>query len=377
MKTVKRIFFFSFVLLGVAMLMALATGNVYMIKSLAYNFANVDDYKKFDNDTIHTGNHQPWAIASHYNQRPLPDTMANYLQSIETGALLVIKNDSIVFESYWDGFSDSSLSGSFSVAKSITGLLIGCAIKEGAIKSVNQPVKDFIPEFSGNGKETVTIEHLLTMSSGSDFSESYINPFSITANLYYGNNLRKIATEVNIVHKPGTYHNYKSGDTQLLGLVLEKATGKKMALYAQEKLWKPLGANQPALWSTDKKGGATKAYCCFNSNARDFAKIGQLMLQKGTWNGISIIDSTYFANSTTAHQIPDETGLPCNYYGYQWWIAPKIDGVFYARGILGQYIIVMPSQNAVVVRLGKIKSDVLRYNTPKLLYDLSHWVPTL
>jgi CubicO group peptidase (beta-lactamase class C family) len=215
------------------------------------------------------------------------------------------------------------------------------------------------------------------MSSGTDFNESYQNPFSITAALYYGDDLEKTATGVKVIQAPGSLHKYKSGDTQLLGLVLEKATGKSLAQYAAEKLWKPLGATQKALWSTDSKQGNTKAYCCFNSNARDFARIGQLMLRKGQWNGQTIIDSSYWAASTMPCQIADEAGQPCNYYGYQWWISPEHPGVFYARGILGQYIMVFPELQAVVVRLGKVKSPVLREHTPKIVYDMANWVPSL
>ena len=125
-----------------------------------------------------------------------------------------------------------------------------------------------------------------------------------------------------------------------------------MSEYASEKLWQPLGAEHPALWSTDKNNGNEKAFCCFNSNARDFARIGQLMLDSGKWKGMPIIDSAFYVQSVTACNIPDDDGLDCDYYGYQWWIRPEFPGVFYARGILGQYIIVIPSKKTVLVRLG-------------------------
>jgi CubicO group peptidase (beta-lactamase class C family) len=142
----------------------------------------------------------------------------------------------------------------------------------------------------------------------------------------------------------------------LLGLIVEKATGKSLSRYASEKLWQPLGAEHPALWSTDKKDGVEKAFCCFNSNARDFARIGQLMLDSGRWKGNEIISPDYYAQSITPCNIPDNSGQPVNYYGYQWWLCPSFPGVFYARGILGQYIIIIPSKNMVVVRLGHKRS---------------------
>src|SRR5205823_14886354 len=176
-----------------------------------------------------------------------------------------------------------------SMAKSITGLLIGAALKEGKIKSLQEPVGNYLYEFTSGDKAKVKIIDLLTMSSGSNWDESYGNPLSVTTELYYGHDAYKTATGVAIVQPPGTLHRYKSGDTQLLGLVLEKATGKSMSAYAAEKLWQPMGAEHAALWSTDHIGGTEKAYCCFNSNARDFARLGQLMLDSGRWQGNEII----------------------------------------------------------------------------------------
>src|SRR5579871_814526 len=216
------------------------------------------------------------------------------------------------------------------MAKSVTSLLIGAAIKDGKIKSVQQPAGDFIPEFKEGEKAKVKMVDLLTMSSGSDWDESYINPLSVTTQAYYGNDLYKTATGIKIIHEPGTLHKYLSGNTELLGIIVEKATGKKLAQYAAEKLWQPLGAEHPALWSTDDDGEA-KAYCCINSNARDFARIGKLMLDSGKINGAPVIDSLYYANSISPCNIPDANGVACDYYGYQWWLDPDHQGIFYAR----------------------------------------------
>ena len=211
------------------------------------------------------------------------------------------------------------------------------------------------------------------MSSGSDWDESYANPLSITTESYYGSDLYKTATGVKIVREPGTYHSYKSGDTELLGLILAKATGKSVSEYASDVLWKPLGAEHPAKWSLDKKGGYEKSFCCFNTNARHFARIGQLMLDSGRWNGQAIIDSSYYMQSITACGIPDEGETPCDYYGYQWWIYPNVPGVFYARGILGQYIIVIPSKDIVIVRLGHKRSENYVDGAPKEVGELINW----
>jgi CubicO group peptidase (beta-lactamase class C family) len=215
------------------------------------------------------------------------------------------------------------------------------------------------------------------MSSGSNWDESYANPFSVTTESYYGYNLYRTATGVKITKEPGTYFSYKSGDTELLGLIVEKATGQSLSAYASEKLWQPLGARHRALWSLDKKDGVEKAFCCFNSNARDFARIGQLMLNRGQWKGTAIIDSAYFTQSVTACRIKNEEGQPCDYYGYQWWLMPAYPGVFYARGILGQYIIVIPSKNVVVVRLGHKRSDKRVNGAHEEIDALIKWGMTL
>lgn len=363
---------FSLVIIAAVLMLPVLTGKAYLYKAVAYNFANIDDYTIFDNHAVPAANPVPWALSAEYNKITLPDTLEQYLTGIASVGLVIVQNKKIIVEKYWKGYSDSSLSNSFSVAKSITSLLTGAAIREGKIGSVNDPVGKYLPEFAKGEKAKVKIVDLLTMSSGSDWNESYANPLSVTTELYYGSDVYKTATRVNIVKAPGTYHAYKSGDTQLLGLVVEKATGKSLSAYAAEKLWQPLGAAYTALWSIDKPGGNEKAYCCFNSNARDFARLGQLMLDSGKINGVPVIDSNYFRQSITPCRIMDENNTPCNYYGYQWWILPDRQDIFYARGILGQYIICIPSRNMVIVRLGEKRDEKIN-NVPREVYKLIAW----
>lgn len=354
MKRILR--YFLYLILLVLVLFsgyALVSGKTYLFKAVWYNFADINDYEVFSNNTVTTGEHQGWPVSASYNQRKLPADLRQLLEKIESVAVVAIKNDSLLFEEYWDGYTDSSWSGSFSVAKSITSLLMGAALKDSSIGSLQDPVGKYLPEFSQGEKAKVKLIDLLTMSSGTDFDEAYSDPFSITTELYYGFDAYKTATGVGMKDVPGALHRYKSGDTQLLGLVIEKATRKSLSAYAAEKLWHPIGAEHPALWSTDRTGGHIKAYCCFNSNARDFARIGQLMLDSGRWKGTEIISPEYYSKSVTPCMIQDETGNPCDYYGYQWWIYPGKEKIFYARGILGQYIIVIPSRDLVLVRLGK------------------------
>ena len=374
MRILKFVFITLIILLGAFSGYAVLSGKTYLFKAAYHNFSAIDDYTIFENNKVAKAKVvKPWPLADQYNQQAYPDSLNHLLEALRTVGVLMIKNDSILFEKYWDGYSDSSLSGSFSVAKSITSILIGVAIKEGKIKSVDQPVGDFLPAFAIGDKAAVKIKDLLTMSSGTDWNESYWKPLSVTAEAYYGSDLVKPATEVKMDTQPGSFHKYKSGDTQLLGLILEKVTGKKLSEYAAEKLWQPLGASHDALWSTDDTNGNTKAFCCFNTNARDFARIGKFMLDSGKINGVPVIDSAYWKQSITACNIKDEKGLDCIYYGYQWWIDPQHPEIFYARGILGQYIIVIPSKKIVIVRLAHKASKERVLTVPKEVRALINW----
>lgn len=373
MKRARKVFL---IIIIVILVLPMLTGKQYLYKAVYHNFANIDDYTIFSNDTVFTGKPAPWQLSPRYGKVKLPEELEQYLEKLQSVAVLVIQDREILAEKYWQGYSDSSLSGSFSVAKSITSLLIGAAIRDGKIGSVNDPVAKYLPEFAEGEKAKVKIVDLLTMSSGSDWDESYANPLSVTTELYYGNDARKTATSVNIVTTPGTLYLYKSGDTQLLGLVVEKATGKTLSQYASEKLWQPLGAEHPALWSVDHTGGNEKAYCCFNTNARDFARLGQLMLDSGKIAGLPVIDSSYFRASVTPNEIKDASGNPCNYYGYQWWIIPGRPDIFYARGILGQYIICIPKKNMVIVRLGEKRDEKIN-NVPQEVNRLIAWGESL
>ncbi|HSI89719.1 MAG TPA: serine hydrolase, partial [Adhaeribacter sp.] len=294
------------------------------------------------------------------------------LESLKTVAFLVICNDSVRQEHYWRGYGPESVTNSFSVSKSLVGMLVGVALKEGKIKSLDQPVGDFLPAFKEGEKSKITIRHLLTMSSGLNWDESYSNPLSMTTEAYYGTDLKSLIKRLEVEAEPGKAFFYKSGNTQLLSFILQAATGMDLSDYAAKKIWTPLGAEQPAEWSLDKKGGQEKAYCCLYSNARDFARLGQLYLNNGIWNGDTLVPPAYVQASVTPTNLPDKpTGAPAGFYGYHWWILPEYKGlkVYYAWGLLGQYIVVIPELRTVVVRLGE-KAGEKRGMHLQLAYDL-------
>lgn len=334
--------------------------NYYLRRVLTHLLPKIDQYPIFENRTVKAGDPLPWIQSEAYNTVSIPEKYLPVFEQLGTVAYVIIKDSTLLFEQYWEDYSPESHSNSFSMAKSIVSLAIGAAIDDGFIKDVDQPVSDFYPEFQGYNGKPLTLRHLLTMSAGVDFDEAYSSPFSPTTKLYYGDDLQQIAFGMKEIEEPGVNFIYQSGVTQLLAFIVEKATGENISSYVSRKFWTPMNAEEDALWSLDKKDGIEKAYCCFNSNARDFARFGQLILNKGEWNGEQLISSSYLKEATT----PDTSLLFKEYnetnhcYGFQFWhLSYNGMEIPYMRGILGQYIFIIPDLNAVVVRLGHKRSE--------------------
>lgn len=341
---------------------------------IVYNFADIKDYKKFPSRPLHkegptftfyqTDKGKFPKATNTKNQKEV--SFDDFLEKTHTVAFLIIRHDTIQYEKYFKGYEKESIVPSFSMAKSVTSILIGCAIDDGYIKSVDESVCNYIPELKKNGFEKVTIKHILQMTSGIDFNESYFNPFGEAASYYYGLNLRKEIRKLKLKNEPGKEFDYVSGNTQLLGLVLERALkNKAVTAYLQEKIWTPLGMEYDASWSIDsKKSGLEKTFCCLNARARDFAKIGRLYKNKGNWNGKQVVSQKWVEESTKNDL--SEGSVP--YYQYQWWIpTPGLD--FMAEGILGQFIYVNPSKDLIIVRLGKKEGDANWWNIFTSLAD--------
>jgi len=333
-------------------------------RALRYNTASIKDYRLFDSRPL-VASPAPFKFIDGSQTTKIPDTinykgrthqLDKFLEDHNTVAFLVIRNDSLLYEKYYNQYNRESVVASFSMAKSFVSALVGAAIEDGYIQSIHQPVTDFLPELSGKGFEAVTLEHLLKMTSGLKFRESYWSPFGKAATYYYTEDLRKQIGKLKLKRKPGTKFDYVSGNTQLLGLVLERAlAGKTVTQYLQEKIWGPLGMEYDASWSLDKAdNGLEKSFCCLNARALDYAKFGRLYLNKGNWDGTQILPEAYVAASVMV----DTTAGSAEYYQYQWWLPTPGDGSFCAIGILGQYIYVDLSQNLIFVRLGKNRGGV-------------------
>lgn len=313
--------------------------------------AFLEDYKEFPNRTIQKGIAQPWAVSKDYNSVPATDKLNTTHKNLQTVAFLIIKNDSLWHESYFDGYSATSKSNSFSIAKSIVSAALGKAIMQGKITSLDQKVTDFFPKLKGKFAKEVTVGDLSSMASGLSWDEKYYSPFSIVTRAYFDDQLKEVILGLSIKDKPGQKFNYLSGATQLLAMCIEKATGTYLSNYVSEHFWKPMGAENDALWQLDAADfGIEKAYCCIASNARDFARFGKLYKQKGVWNGKQVLERSFVEKSLQPRFLDSPE------YGYGWWLH-QINGrkIYYMRGHLGQFVIVLPEDDVIIVRLGHLK----------------------
>jgi len=325
-----------------------------------FNIPNLNDYKKFPSRELTAGNENFVFTDGTGNTlfasfRYGPDekmSLDEFLESEETVAFLVIRNDSIIYEHYFDKYDTASIVPSFSMVKSIISILTGCAIDDGLIHSIDDPVTKYIPELQSKGFEKVMLKDLIQMTSGINFNER--NLFRL-GNLYYGRNLNKIIMNLKPDPEPGKVFRYQNINAQIMGLVLTRVLkGRTLTGYLDEKLWRPLGMEYDATWSIDsRKDGQEKAFCCLNARARDFARIGRLYLDKGNWNGKQIVSEAWVRNSTKL----DTANASPPYYQYFWWL-PSSRGDFMATGKLGQYIYVYPKENLIIVRLGRKPGDV-------------------
>lgn len=368
----------------------------------------IDDYNVFVQDTIHNSSKVfSFAELPHEKRKlnTLPvdvyfaksDTMKQMTltemleYTAKPAAAIIIKNDTIIYEHYSGGLNKSSQTTVFSVTKTITSILCGIALKDGYIESVKDPVTKYIPELKKKDKmfQKLTIEHLLDMSAGLKFEESYsFNPFSKIAELYYGDNTLKTICSMKFISTPGERYHYDSMTTAILGLVIERATGIPYAKYLSDNVWQPLGMEQSATISLDsKKSHTAKSYAGLTTNVRDLAKIGRLYINNGNWNGLQIVDSAYVERSHSKNVVGKNNGT----YSYSWYwgtydhkkfddmdslydyykSVPDVEvcganrsrttgkykailhrGGFWAYGLYGQVLYVNPQKNIIAVYLG-------------------------
>ena len=307
----------------------------------------------------------PWDLGKNANTlkysgdfRGKVTSLEDFIALSDTSAFLVIKDGKILFEDYRHGDSRESLHTSFSVAKSFTSALLGIALAEGKIDSLDDPVRKYLPELTSATFDGVTIKHVLQMSSGVQFNETYTDPNSdinlMTTKVPPMTYVEYINT-LGRAHEPGTFNHYASINTQLLGILLVRVAGETLTEYMNDRLWQPLGMEQPGLWVLDEQG-IELSMGGLAASARDYAKLGLLYLNDGMRGEQRILPKGWAHESVTpteAHLLPGDNPQSSNPsgYQYQWWTPRNWDGDFLARGIWGQNIYVHPGNRVVIVKL--------------------------
>jgi CubicO group peptidase (beta-lactamase class C family) len=360
--------------------------SCWVLRAYRIRTMTLTDYKKLPSVVIHKPETAFQFIdgADQAQYKTISTYLDANLAGTQTAAFLVIRNDSMLYERYFDGFTKDDLLPSNSMAKSFTGTLVRIALNEGKIRSLSEPITNYLPELlkrDSNFKK-ITLQHLLDMRSGFDFNEGRYDLKDDAIRTGLRPNLEKHLLRVRIAQPPGKF-KYQSINTQFLGLILRRATGKSLAAYLEEKLWKPLGAEHDASWNVDSKKRKLEFISAgLNAVPRDFAKLGQLYLNYGKWQGKQIIDEDWVRTIASADTMEKYGG-----YKNQWWSRTTFrafddslqaahfretmpyanairkvqdgyrvsyrTGAFSAIGFLNEYIYVNPAKKVVIVRIGR------------------------
>lgn len=373
------------VLLGIVVLffavlfvaMSLFNSPTYAWRILRYGESDINDVQIFPERLVANGSTYsviergdagtPHEVEFPYKGEIHREVLEDLLKRTGTRAFLILKDDKLIYESYFES-SRTEVNTSFSSAKSFVSALIGAAIADGSIGSVNDPVIQYIPEIAGRGLDQLTIRDLVMMNSGIRYVEGgeqpfYMAPFADDAITYYPPDLRKAAMNVEASGVPiGEAFHYNNYHLLLEGLIIERATGMHVAEYLQEKFWKPMGAEFPASWSLDsEESGFEKMESGINARAIDFGRFGLIFLHNGFWNGVQILPEDWVHESTEPLRPDPRTWETMSdylqyggYYKYHWWGVNNSNGSydFYSHGKYDQIVYVAPRKNVVIVRLG-------------------------
>ena len=364
----------SGILIAACFIMASRT-DTFTGRWVAWKSSGVDDYLLFPYQTVN--NSQPTFhfknsdetivfdnVDYQFKGKPQAEKLDVLLENTGTTAFLIIKGDTILYENYFNGSQRDSIVTSFSIAKSITSLMIGMAIDDGYIHSLDDPVTRYIPDLLqvDHRYQNITLGHLLSMRSGIAFKDTDI-PWHDKSKAYYHPHLREVVTHLPITDNPGETFVYNTFNPIILGIVLENATGQSVAEYFESRFWKPLGAEYDASWSIDSEADhMAKMESGFNARAIDFAKIGQLILHRGNWNGEQIISSDWIGSSIKVDPENNVAKFGENvFYQNGWWvISPTQTDKYtvYGWGHLGQYLFVFPNDDMIILRFGKDIGEV-------------------
>ena|SRR5690554_3326794 len=279
-------------------------------------------------------------------------TLTTYMDDNHAKGVIVLQDNKIRLEEYADGIDHETLWTSFSVAKSVSSMLVGVALKEGDIKSLDDPLKKYILDLDGHDYGNVTVRQLLTMTSGIDWNEDYEDPNSDVAQMYQSPckgteaHIMTYMKPLKTVHKAGTRWNYSTGETDMAGILVQKATGKSLAAYLSEKVWKPYGMEHCGYWLADECSNLNIGGSGLSASLRDFTRLGMLMLNEGKVGDVSLLSEEYLEDATSLLFPINDNG---DGYGYLWWRFE--DGSYAAFGIFGQMLYVNPHKNLVISQM--------------------------
>ncbi|MDC1074906.1 serine hydrolase [Gammaproteobacteria bacterium] len=355
--------------------------NLYNEDSIDRNFINIDKIFSVS---------EPIPVSDNPYKFPrrdfvLPETfffdgeqrlLSEELEHYKTDGLIVLHNGNLLYENYWNNNSATSKHIAFSVTKSFVSALVGIALDEGLIDNIEDPITKYLSDFNGTGYEGVRIKDILQMSSGVDFNEDYADPKSdinrfgrATAR---GSSFRDFAKSLERGREPGTYHHYVSIDTQVLGFLLSEVTGMPLKEYLYKKIWNKIGMEDDAFFIVDNNG-VEMALGGLNATLRDYAKFGELYLNRGKWNGEQVVPASWVDASHTTdgpHLKPGESELSSSPWGYglQWWVPGFPDTDYTASGVYNQYIYIDPLTNVVIAKT----SSNHRYTSEKEYSKAAH-----
>lgn len=341
-----------------------AAGHGYFWNALqhtylqGHNTAHIDDATSFQQAVVAGGTATPWVVDPGAQQKSLSSALVTHLQETRSAAFLVAHRGRLLSETYFPPYGPDSRTNAFSITKTVITMLLGAAVADGFVDSLDAPLARYVPEYAQDPRgNRATLAQLSAMTSGHDWTEHYYLPLNPTTRLYFGGDAAGTVLAQGFERDPGTGYEYSSASTQLLGLALQRALQARqpdltLSTYLSQKLWLPLGMEGDASWSLDRPrsdGGMEMAYCCLHSSARNFARLGQLLLQNGEWNGRQLLPAELVARMTRPNGF-------VSHYGHGLWMDPDYRAPFYfLQGHLGQYVIVVPSAELVVVRLGQIR----------------------
>ncbi len=356
------------VLLGAGVIFKDRLERLYFVTTL---FTGAEQYERFNRvdelfpNAVLTPSPTPYSfetaapvtLPAHFRYKDADSDTDQFLKETDTAALVVLKDGKIVYENYWLTGGRDVTWLSMSVSKSFVATLVGIAVSEGRIQSIDDPVTVYAPSLKGSAYDGVSIKDILQMSSGAAWTEDYSDPNSDVMRFgqifAVGGSLNEFLTTMKPDREPGTHYRYNSAETQVLGLLLTRATGRSVTQYMTEKLWHPMGAEQTGHWLVDSEG-MEMVFGGLSITARDYAKIGELYRNGGYFNGRQIVPADWITASVTPDAPHLAPGVNPDFpfgYGYQWWVPESLEGEYSAIGVYNQFVYVNPSRGLTIVKL--------------------------